>query len=238
MKVFVVLAVALLLIFLAYVIPSNFANRYDFTGTYLIGFEADEGVFTFVRLFLIIMEAIWLMFWAVFYFKVAKDATGEKDETTHAKVTNFEKYYFWGVATFLLFLVIASFVVPYAFYGDKLTHFHAPDEPDSITVYVKGTDGFQWKFDTNGDGQYDDDPNNFFIRGQKYRLVVSAESFSHGLGIYSPDGVMRGQTNINPGYEAVLYHTFEQSGTYTFLCMEYCGIGHHNMKTDVIVGGS
>jgi len=240
MLLFIVVGVAGLLWFLTMVVPADeFVNKYAlFDSQYMIGYQAEEGVFTFVRSLLLITEGIWLLGWAAFFFWMAKRSENEKNETTHKKVVNVEKYYFWGVATFLFVLVIGSFVKPYAIYGDKLTHFHAPDEPDSTEVHVLATDGFQWKFDINNDGDYSDDTTGFFMKGQKYKFLVTAQSFSHGMGIYSPDGVMRAQTNINPGITAVLYHTFEFSGDYTILCMEYCGIGHHNMMTTITVGGN
>ena len=53
---------------------------------------------------------------------------------------------------------------------------------------------------------------------------------SHGLQIH---GFSLQPTNINiqvvPGYEHVIKVTPNESGTFSIVCNEYCGIGHHEM---------
>ena len=38
-----------------------------------------------------------------------------------------------------------------------------------------------------------------------------------------------------PGYINRLQYTFTSSGTYHILCLEYCGLVHHQMISDLIV---
>ena len=38
------------------------------------------------------------------------------------------------------------------------------------------------------------------------------------------------QTQAMPGYMNRLRVTFDQPGTYTVLCLEFCGMSHHRMR--------
>jgi len=67
--------------------------------------------------------------------------------------------------------------------------------------------------------------------GKPLTFYVTSADVLHG---YSVDG-----TNINvtsvPGQVASFTTTFRHAGTYNTVCNEYCGIGHHNMVTRMIV---
>jgi cytochrome c oxidase subunit 2 len=38
-----------------------------------------------------------------------------------------------------------------------------------------------------------------------------------------------------PGYINVLRYTFNEPGVYRVLCLEYCGVAHHEMTADIKV---
>lgn len=38
-----------------------------------------------------------------------------------------------------------------------------------------------------------------------------------------------------PGREQRLVHTFHTPGTYTILCMEFCGVYHDRMRSQLVV---
>lgn len=67
--------------------------------------------------------------------------------------------------------------------------------------------------------------------GRKITFYVTSADVLHGYGI---DG-----TNINvtamPGQVASFSTTFRYAGTSSVVCNEYCGTGHHNMISRVIV---
>jgi cytochrome c oxidase subunit 2 len=52
-------------------------------------------------------------------------------------------------------------------------------------------------------------------------------------------GVKILRTNVNmmilPGQVSTLSATFEEPGTYQFICHEYCGAAHHTMYGQIIV---
>ncbi|MDH3658659.1 MAG: cytochrome C oxidase subunit I [Alphaproteobacteria bacterium] len=55
------------------------------------------------------------------------------------------------------------------------------------------------------------------------------EDVNHGLGIYGPDGRLHVQVQAMPGYVNQVEHVFDEPGLYQVLCMEFCGVAHHDM---------
>ena len=83
---------------------------------------------------------------------------------------------------------------------------------------------------------------NQFTTGIPVEFRVTSADVNHGFAIYNPDGRIVTQTQAMPGFTNRLVHTFTQPGKYRVLCLEYCGLAHHNMMVefDVVaaVGGS
>lgn len=73
--------------------------------------------------------------------------------------------------------------------------------------------------------------------GGTIRFDVTSADVNHGFGVYSPDGVLLGQVQAMPGYTNHLELELEEPGTYLVSCLEYCGIGHHEMTREVKVTG-
>jgi cytochrome c oxidase subunit 2 len=59
---------------------------------------------------------------------------------------------------------------------------------------------------------------------------VTTLDVNHGFSLYAPDGQLITQTQAMPGYVNRLRVTFDQPGTYTVLCLEFCGLSHHRMR--------
>jgi cytochrome c oxidase subunit 2 len=72
--------------------------------------------------------------------------------------------------------------------------------------------------------------------GEPVEFHVSSADVNHGFGLYDPDMRLVAQTQVMPGYTNTVRHTFNRQGTYKILCMEYCGIVHHNMMAEIRVG--
>ena len=70
---------------------------------------------------------------------------------------------------------------------------------------------------------------------QKIEFDVSSVDVNHGFGIYDEAGNLIAQVQAMPGYTNQLFYTFDQAGTYSVLCMEYCGAMHHAMTTHFVV---
>lgn len=70
-----------------------------------------------------------------------------------------------------------------------------------------------------------------FEKDQTYRLHLTSMDYNHGFSLQP--------TNINiqmvPGYEHVITVTPNQSGVFSVVCNEFCGIGHHLMVGRIYV---
>ncbi len=81
------------------------------------------------------------------------------------------------------------------------------------------------------------EPNNFVV-GQTAEFHVTSKDVNHGFAIYDPGMHIVAQVQAMPGYTNVLRYTFTEPGTYQVLCLEYCGLAHHEMKTEIKVAAS
>jgi cytochrome c oxidase subunit 2 len=66
--------------------------------------------------------------------------------------------------------------------------------------------------------------------GAPIEFRVTTLDVNHGFSLYAPDGRLIAQTQAMPGYLNRLRVTFDQPGTYTVLCLEFCGMSHHRMR--------
>lgn len=70
-----------------------------------------------------------------------------------------------------------------------------------------------------------------FEKGKSYRLHLTSLDYNHGFSL-QPANI---NVQIVPGYEHVITVTPNQSGTYSVVCNEYCGINHHTMVGRIYV---
>ena|SRR5437867_3588592 len=66
--------------------------------------------------------------------------------------------------------------------------------------------------------------------GSQIEFRVTTLDVNHGFSLYSPDGHLVAQTQAMPGYVNRLRVTLDRPGTYTVLCLEFCGMSHHRMR--------
>lgn len=117
-----------------------------------------------------------------------------------------------------------------------------PDEgvvPDRV-IYVSGKQ-FAFKLSDKPISREDalNDEAFFSIEpiraGDLVEFRISAADVTHGFSIFSREGKVLTQTQAMTGYVNRLRHRFSASGVYPVLCFEFCGIGHHTMKTELHV---
>ena len=138
-------------------------------------------------------------------------AVQDKSFSLRAKV-------FWTlIVAGVLITVITTLDLPYA-----ATRGNVPE--GAVTIDVEGR---QWLW------LLSDAEINV---GDTVVFNVSASDVNHGLGIYDPDMNMIGQTQAMPGYVNSLQVSFDRPGTYSLLCMEYCGLSHHVMLSQITIG--
>jgi cytochrome c oxidase subunit II len=66
--------------------------------------------------------------------------------------------------------------------------------------------------------------------GAVVEFRVTTLDVNHGFSLYTPDGRLMAQTQAMPGYVNRLRVVFDKPGTYTVLCLEFCGMSHHRMR--------
>ncbi len=62
-------------------------------------------------------------------------------------------------------------------------------------------------------------------KGQTYRLHLSSADWQHGFSL-QPVNL---NIQVHPGLEHVVTLTPTQSGVFSVVCNEFCGVGHHTM---------
>ena len=70
-------------------------------------------------------------------------------------------------------------------------------------------------------------------KDQTYRLLVSSTDVQHGLSLHKLGRSYNFQ--VIPGYLYVIKLTPKDAGTFSLVCNEFCGIGHHTMTGQLIV---
>lgn len=135
-----------------------------------------------------------------------------------------ERFYRFRVVWFLALLAIGTWFsvqtltsLPYA-----ATHDRAEAAPD-ITVSAVA---HQWYWDID---------RTELPVGETIEFQVTSADVNHSFAIYDEKERVVTQTQAMPDYVNKLRHSFEEPGTYRVMCLEYCGIAHHNMTMPIQV---
>jgi cytochrome c oxidase subunit 2 len=73
--------------------------------------------------------------------------------------------------------------------------------------------------------------------GRPVEFLLTTRDVNHGFGVYSEGGVLAFQAQVMPDRTQKVVHTFDEPGTYTVLCLEFCGVRHHEMEATIEVRG-
>jgi cytochrome c oxidase subunit II len=68
-------------------------------------------------------------------------------------------------------------------------------------------------------------------KGETVRIYLSSYDLQHGLSIQP----LNLNFQVLPGYIYVVHLTPTETGEFTIVCNEFCGLGHHNMAGRIIV---
>jgi cytochrome c oxidase subunit 2 len=71
--------------------------------------------------------------------------------------------------------------------------------------------------------------------GGTVRFAVTSIDVNHGFGVYGPGGELLGQVQAMPGYTNHLELELDEPGSYLVSCLEFCGVGHHEMIREIEV---
>lgn len=150
---------------------------------------------------------------AVFIFVVVNAGRKEDYGPIRERGYRLRTRFFWAL------LLIGTPTVGYTLLDLPYT---AADRAAEDAVRVQAV-GYQWYWELSHDEAR---------VGQPVIFEVTSKDVNHGFGIYDADMRLITQTQAMPGYENRLVHTFERPGTYRILCLEYCGVAHHDMDAE------
>lgn len=71
--------------------------------------------------------------------------------------------------------------------------------------------------------------------GVPVEFRVTSGDVNHDFAVYDPEGRIVVQTQAMPGYFNKIVYTFHQSGKYRIRCLEYCGLAHAQMESELTV---
>jgi len=152
---------------------------------------------------------------AVVFIYIAKNSSREGDKTeVSAATTRWRGRVLWGVT--LVCIPVVAYTLTELPYARK-----AIANLGVIEVQAKG---YQWYWVLS---------QTELPVGKQIEFQVTSADVNHGFAIYGPDMKILTQTQGMPGVTNVLRYTFEQPGTYKILCLEYCGVAHHTMMTEL-----
>jgi cytochrome c oxidase subunit II len=71
--------------------------------------------------------------------------------------------------------------------------------------------------------------------GRQVEFRLTSKDVNHSFAVYTAAGELLFQVQVMPGKTQKYVYTFRKPGTYDVLCLEYCGVGHTNMKAELKV---
>jgi len=151
-----------------------------------------------------------------FMAAVARSTRGRAPEQAAdvARLRETERTWFVVVVLLLAALVFATiFFIPYG----------RSAGPDAQVVEAEG---FQFGWLMKGVPVEAD-------REVEFRLT--ATDVNHSFAVYTEGHELLFQVQVMPGKVQKYVYTFDEPGTYLVLCLEYCGVGHDVMRTQIDV---
>jgi len=154
---------------------------------------------------------------AIAFIYVARSSSLQSDSGDVARATGrWRSGLLWGVT--LLCIPIVAYTLTDLPYARRTI--------GSLgSIEVKAT-GHQWYWDLS---------RTELPAGRPIEFQVTSSDVNHGFAIYDTNMKVVTQTQAMPGVTNTLRYTFEQPGTYRILCLEYCGLAHHQMMTELHV---
>jgi cytochrome c oxidase subunit 2 len=131
----------------------------------------------------------------------------------------------WRARLFWVVMVVGAGVSFVTLWDWPITgHAAVVTKPDVVIRAV----GHQWRWEVDRDT---------VKAGDLVEFEVTATDVNHGFAIYRDKNTMVAQAQAMPGYVNRLQVRFNEPGEYEVLCLEYCGLAHHNMRVVIKVTG-
>lgn len=177
-----------------------------------------EVFLVFTVMFLIIVSVFFLVF-------QSSGKSGEAQNVNRKRAI----FFFIAFGTVLLVLGISLPRSPYFLYAKT-------ESEEKIFVVAKQFSFAVSKFPIKTEDDFNMSagaqitvPSNKIVE-----FSVTSLDVNHGFSLYK-EGVLQAQVQAMPGYVNRLRWKFKESGTYDILCLEYCGVAHAAMATQIKV---
>jgi cytochrome c oxidase subunit II len=152
---------------------------------------------------------------------------GHKEEKTITHHTNLEIA--WSVIPLALLMLI--FGVSTYWYLEMVT---PPEDAKELRVEARK---WSWSFYYEGEAEFEggrmDSPVMHVIVDQPYRLIITTPQTDVIHSLFIP--AFRVKQDCVPGRYNYLWFQPTKTGVFDLFCAEYCGTGHSNMVTTVVV---
>ena len=163
---------------------------------------------------LVISLALMAVVAASFWWVVRNSGADATQVRSAARVESYRSGLFWALVALGLAVTVATL---------RPWPYDASAANDAVTVTAAGS---QWSWEIA--------PHDVPV-GRPVIFKVTSNDVNHGFGVYDSDGTMLFQTQAMPGYVNQVRYTFTNPGKYRVLCMEYCGLVHHDMVDEIDV---
>lgn len=153
---------------------------------------------------------------ATFLYVIAQSRKTADAAGVQRSANSIRRWWFWALIVFgvvIAWVTLVPFPIPAQ---------NAALKADQVINVV----GHQWYWDIS---------ETEIKAGSTVEFQVTSDDVNHGFAIYAPDERIVAQTQAMPGYTNKLLYTFNEPGTYRILCLEYCGVAHHAMETELEV---
>ena len=124
-----------------------------------------------------------------------------------------------------LFYLVLLIMIPVIGYSLTLLPYPSPSAGAQVSKTVNAV-GHQWYWNI-------DDLTARVNQPVLYK--VTSADVNHGFAIYDQTLNVIAQTQAMPGYSNDLKVTYTKPGVYKILCLEYCGLAHHAMISEITV---
>jgi cytochrome c oxidase subunit II len=78
-------------------------------------------------------------------------------------------------------------------------------------------------------------PSRPIKAGREVEFRLTSKDVNHSFAVYTAAGKFLFQVQVMPGKTQKYVYTFDKPGHYQVLCLEYCGVGHTDMKAELTV---
>ena len=145
---------------------------------------------------------------------VALSTRGARGPVDIERIRHAEKS--WFVVAVVLLVAILAATIAFTPYGRSAGK-------DAQIVDVQGVQ-FAWVI-----------PVTPIKAGRQVEFRLTSKDVSHSFAVYTAGGELLFQVQVMPGKTQKYVYTFHKPGTYQVLCLEYCGVGHTDMKSELTV---